>query len=64
MPTYDYKCEECGHEFEVVQRMTDDKITTCPECNQESVKRIITTSAGGFRIGGRGVHKPTSRIGH
>jgi len=44
MSTYDYKCNECGHTFEAKQRMTDDKLTTCPECGLESLQRIITAN--------------------
>ena len=63
MPTYDYRCEKCGHEFEAKHSIHDDPIKHCPECNEESVKRIITSTAGGFRITGKGVYKPTSRLG-
>lgn len=47
MPTYDYKCEKCGHQFEVFQSMKDDRLTDCPldECDG-SVKRLIGTGAG------------------
>ncbi len=40
MPTYDYKCEKCGH-FEVVQPITAQALTTCPTCNG-AVKRLIS----------------------
>jgi len=45
MPTYEYKCKDCGHLFEKVQRMSDDLLTDCPEC-QGSLKRLIGTGAG------------------
>jgi len=45
MPTYDYKCTECNHAFEMFQMMTADPITNCPECNG-IVKRLIGTGAG------------------
>ncbi|GAA5102846.1 FmdB family zinc ribbon protein [Haloechinothrix salitolerans] len=32
MPTYQYACKECDHEFEAVQSFTDDSLTDCPEC--------------------------------
>lgn len=32
MPTYGYRCAVCNHEFEVMQRMSDAPLTTCPEC--------------------------------
>lgn len=32
MPTYEYRCKECGHEFEAVQSFSDDALTECPQC--------------------------------
>lgn len=40
MPTYDYKCKECGITFEYFQKMTDEHIKSCIECDGE-VKRLI-----------------------
>jgi len=47
MPTYDYVCESCGHQFEVFQSMSAPRLTDCPleEC-AGSVKRKIGTGAG------------------
>jgi putative FmdB family regulatory protein len=45
MPTYGYKCESCGHDFEIFQSIKDDAIKECPECNGP-VKRLIGTGAG------------------
>ncbi|PKQ32206.1 MAG: FmdB family transcriptional regulator [Actinobacteria bacterium HGW-Actinobacteria-2] len=33
MPTYQYRCTECGSELEVVQKFTDDPLSVCPECD-------------------------------
>lgn len=47
MPTYDYKCEKCGHQFEVFQSMKDDRLTDCPQENCEGpIRRLIGTGAG------------------
>lgn len=47
MPTYEYKCEKCGHRFDVFQSMKDDRLTDCPvEACGGSVKRLIGTGAG------------------
>lgn len=45
MPTYDYKCLECGHTFELFQSMTAEPVKICPECNGK-VKRLIGAGAG------------------
>ena len=45
MPTYDYKCEKCGYEFERFQNIKDKALTSCPECGG-SIKRLISTGAG------------------
>lgn len=52
MPTYNYRCGACGHEFERVQRITEDAIKTCPSCNAESASRLITS--GNFILRGSG----------
>lgn len=40
MPTYDYKCKACGITFELFQKMSDEPIKKCIECDGE-VKRLI-----------------------
>jgi putative FmdB family regulatory protein len=40
MPTYDYKCLDCGVAFELFQRISDEAITNCPKCNGH-VRRLI-----------------------
>lgn len=47
MPTYDYKCQSCGHQFEHFQSMNDPRLTDCPlpEC-AGTVKRLLGTGAG------------------
>jgi putative FmdB family regulatory protein len=46
MPTYEYKCEACGYEFERFQSITAEPIKRCPECGKAKVKRLIGTGAG------------------
>ena len=46
MPTYDYRCENCGHEFEILQNMSAERLKTCPECSQDTLKRLLGTGAG------------------
>src|SRR3954470_2647182 len=46
MPTYEYKCAACGHQFEKFQSITADPIKKCPECGKNKVQRLIGTGAG------------------
>lgn len=45
MPTYEYRCRQCGHEFELFQSMNDEPVKICPKCQGE-VQRLISTGAG------------------
>lgn len=46
MPTYDYFCPKCHHEFEAFQSMKDEPLKTCPNCKKRSVKRRVGGGAG------------------
>ena len=46
MPTYDYECQACGHEFEELQSMTDKKLTKCPKCGKNKLARLIGSGSG------------------
>ena len=46
MPTYDYVCDACGHEFELFQQMSDSVKRKCPECSKMKLRRLIGTGAG------------------
>lgn len=52
MPIYDYHCSACGHELEIMQKISDDPITTCPNCHAETLSKQVT--APSFRLGGSG----------
>jgi len=45
MPTYDYKCNACGHRFELHQSMKDSPKRKCPRCGKNSLERLIGTGA-------------------
>lgn len=45
MPTYDYQCDACGHEFELFQSITEDLKKKCPECGKLKLRRLIGTGA-------------------
>jgi putative FmdB family regulatory protein len=46
MPTYEYKCTACGHDFEKFQSMTAAPIRQCPKCKKNKVKRLISAGGG------------------
>ncbi len=52
MPIYAYRCETCGHAKDVLQKMSDPVLTTCPSCGAESFKKQLT--AAGFQLKGSG----------
>lgn len=52
MPLYEYQCEACGQHSEVIQKMSDPALTTCPNCNKDALKKLI--SAAAFHLKGTG----------
>ena len=60
MPTYQYACTSCGHEFELVQSFSDEAISICPECQGE-VRKVYTNVGVVFK--GSGFYKTDSRAG-
>ncbi len=46
MPTYEYRCSKCKHEFDLFQAMSDKPIKKCPKCNKLSARRLISVGAG------------------
>ena len=52
MPMYEYQCESCGFEFEKLQKMTDQPLTHCPRCGNDTLVKLI--SAAGFQLKGTG----------
>lgn len=46
MPTYDYLCEKCDHQFEEFQSITAKPLLVCPSCKRRTLKRLIGTGAG------------------
>lgn len=55
MPTYEYRCSACAHEFEIEQRITADRLTDCPACKQPKLERLI--SAVSFTLKGGGWYR-------
>ncbi len=52
MPTYDYKCTDCGHTFEHFQSITEEKLTVCPKCNGKLERLIGAGSSPIFKGSG------------
>jgi putative FmdB family regulatory protein len=46
MPTYEYACRKCGHQFEQFQSMRDAPLRKCPACGQPALKRLVGGGAG------------------
>ncbi|MDR0448190.1 MAG: zinc ribbon domain-containing protein [Treponema sp.] len=45
MPTYEYECKSCGHNFDAFQSMSEMPLTDCPECGKE-LRRLINGGSG------------------
>ena len=54
MPIYAYGCTRCGVQKDVMQKMSDAPLTTCPECGEESFSKQLT--AAGFQLKGSGYY--------
>jgi len=52
MPIYEYRCGACGHELDALQKLADDPLRDCPECEKPQLKRLM--SAPAFRLKGGG----------
>ncbi len=52
MPIYEYRCSECGHQKDVLQKVSDAPLTICPSCEKESFSKALT--AAGFQLKGSG----------
>lgn len=52
MPIYAYRCAACGHSRDVLQKMSDAPLTTCPACGAEQFQKQL--SAPGFQLKGSG----------
>lgn len=52
MPIYAYRCKKCGCEKEVLQKISDPALVTCPECGADQMSKMVT--AAGFQLKGSG----------
>ena len=46
MPTYEYACDSCGHQFETFQSMKDEPLRICPRCEEATLRRLIFGGTG------------------
>jgi len=61
MPIYEYACQSCGFEKDVLQKLSDEPLTVCPECSKETFSKQI--SAPGFRLSGGGWYETDFKTG-
>ena len=61
MPIYEYRCDNCGHEVEVLQKINESPLVTCPKCTTDGLKKKI--SAAGFRLKGGGWYETDFKSG-
>jgi len=54
MPTYEYRCPQCGSEFEKFQSMSEEPTAPCPECGTNAVRRL--SGGAGFLFKGSGFY--------
>jgi putative FmdB family regulatory protein len=52
MPIYEYRCGACGHELEVLQKLSDEPLSVCPACEASALTKLV--SAAGFQLKGSG----------
>lgn len=61
MPIYAYKCESCGHRQDVLQKISDPRLTDCPACGASTYVKQVT--AAGFQLKGSGWYVTDFRDG-
>lgn len=57
MPIFDYQCRNCGHVFDVLQKLGEGALRKCPECGKLALEKLV--SAPAFQV--KGKHKETTR---
>ena len=61
MPIYEYVCKACGHEAEIMHKISDPAPKKCPECGKPKLAKQM--SATGFRLGGGGWYETDFKSG-
>ena len=62
MPIYEYRCAECGHELEKLQKISAAPLTDCPDCGKPALQKLV--SAAGFRLKGGGWYETDFKSGN
>lgn len=52
MPIYEYQCQDCGHDLEVIQKISDSPLTNCPKCGKNTLEKVISSTQ--FQLKGTG----------
>ena len=61
MPIYEYQCEQCAQRLEALQKIRDDPLQDCTQCNQPALKKLV--SAPSFRLKGGGWYETDFKTG-
>ena len=59
MPIYEYQCSSCNNKFEFLQKVNEAHLTKCPECNENTLRKLV--SAAAFRLKGSGWYETDFR---
>ena len=62
MPIYEYKCSNCGHQFEKIQKFSDDPLKKCPKCDKNTLNKLISSPS--FRLKGSGWDETDFKTGN
>lgn len=52
MPIYEYRCADCAHQLEALQKFSDDPLVECPKCHKMSLSKLISNTS--FQLKGTG----------
>ena len=62
MPIYEYKCSNCEHQFEKIQKFSDGPLKKCPKCDKNALNKLISSPS--FRLKGSGWYETDFKTGN
>lgn len=62
MPIYEYQCQQCGHQLEALQKISDPPLSECPQCQEQALHKLV--SAASFRLKGGGWYETDFKSGN